>query len=514
MLGLLAESGLAPISYDPSAQGFGGADAVVVNTCGFLEASKDESLSVIKEAIAAKEAGQVKRVVVAGCLVQRHRAKMLEWAPGIDAMIGVFDRDMIVEAVTGARGERTELPKAGEGPTYWIAANAVQAAKARGINTTGLTVNGKDGKGIGYFEDDSARLRLTPRHYAYLRVSEGCNQNCAFCTIPSIRGKMRSKPLDRICAEARELLNDGAFELLIIGQDTTSYGDDIGTGMASDLPGGGGLPRLLRDLSRTMDESAGGGWLRLMYAYPTNFSEPVIDAFAELTAKGRLLPYLDIPLQHGSSRVLDAMKRNVTREQQEKLIRRLRSRVPGMAIRTTFISGFPGETESDHQELLEFVDEMKFEALGVFEYSHEPGTVAGTMENDPKLAVAPEVKARRRNEVMELQQRIAFGAARRIADRFDEKAPTTTGVRMDVLIDEPMRLSALETSGVTTGGKLYSGRTRAQAPQIDSVTFVQSKTKLVPGELVQCTIVDSSGYDFVARPVAELEKKVGLKILR
>ncbi len=407
MLGLLAESGLAPISYDPAVEGFGGADAVVVNTCGFLEASKDESLGVIKEAIAAKEAGEVKRVVVAGCLVQRHRAKMLEWAPGIDAMIGVFDRDKIVEAVTGAKAERTSLPKPGEGPNYWIAANAVQAAKARGVDTVGLTVNGKDGKGIGYFEDDSARLRLTPRHYAYLRVSEGCNQNCAFCTIPSIRGKMRSKPLDRICAEARELVNDGAFELLLIGQDTTSYGDDIGMGMAS----GGGLPKLLREISRSMDEAGGGGWMRLMYAYPTNFSEQVIDAFAELTSKGRLLPYLDIPLQHGSSRVLKAMKRNVTREQQESLIKRLRSRVPNMAIRTTFISGFPGETEADHHELLEFVDEMKFEAVGVFEYSHEPGTVAGTMEDDPKLAVSPEDKARRRNEVMELQQGIAFAGS-------------------------------------------------------------------------------------------------------
>src|SRR6185295_9679530 len=238
-----AESGLRPISYDPEKGGFGGADAVVVNTCGFLEASKDESLAVIKEAVAAKEAGEIKRVVVAGCLVQRHRAKMLEWEPGIDAMIGVFDRDKIVEAVSGANatGGRAAGPasalEASDQPKYWIAGNALQAAKARGMQTAGLTVNGKDGKGLGYFEDDSARLRLTPRHYAYLRVSEGCNQNCAFCTIPSIRGKMRSKPLDRIVGEAKELLNDGAFELLLIGQDTTSYGDDVGTGLRAE--GGG-----------------------------------------------------------------------------------------------------------------------------------------------------------------------------------------------------------------------------------------------------------------------------------
>ena len=215
MLGLLAESGLTPVSSQ--AEGFGGADAVVVNTCGFLEASKDESLAVIKEAIAAKEAGTIKRVVVAGCLVQRHRAKMLEWAPGIDAMVGVFDRDKIVEAVSGGAVQSKAAGVAKDVPKYWIAGNALVAAQDRGMKTVGLTVQGKDGKGLGYFEDDSSRLRLTPRHYAYLRISEGCNQACAFCTIPSIRGKMRSKGPERVVSEARELLHDGAFELLLIG---------------------------------------------------------------------------------------------------------------------------------------------------------------------------------------------------------------------------------------------------------------------------------------------------------
>src|SRR6185369_8111610 len=255
MLGLLAESGLAPVSHDPQRAGFGGADAVVVNTCGFLEASKEESLGVITEAVAAKERGEVKRVIVAGCLVQRHRAKMLDWAPGIDAMVGVFDRDHIIEAVRGTRPERSSLSEASDQPRYWIAANALQAAKERGHKTAGLTVNGKDGKGVGYFEDDSARLRLTPRHYAYLRISEGCNQNCAFCTIPSIRGKMRSKPLERIVAEAKELLADGAFELNLIGQDTTSYGDDIGMGAAA----GQGMPAMLKAVSEAVRGSAGAG---------------------------------------------------------------------------------------------------------------------------------------------------------------------------------------------------------------------------------------------------------------
>lgn len=522
MLGLLAEDGIVPVSYDPAEEdSFCGADAVVVNTCGFLEASKDESLGVIKEAIRAKEEGRIKRVVVAGCLVQRHRAKMLDWAPGIDAMVGVFDRDKIVEAVRGEKSARARVDS-GEGPKYWIAGNALAAAKARGMQTTGLTVNGKDGRGLGYFEDDSARLRLTPRHYAYLRISEGCNQNCAFCTIPSIRGKMRSKHPDAIVKEARELIADGAFELLLIGQDTTSFGDDIGLGLggSASRAGGGaadfgaGLPMLLRRLSDAMEGEGCKGWLRLMYAYPSNFTPAIVDAFAELVQRGRLLPYLDIPLQHASDRVLGLMRRNVSSRQQEELMHMLRQKVPGMAIRTTFISGFPGETEQDHRELLGLVDRVKFDAVGVFEYSHEDGTVAGTMEDDPALAVPPEVKQRRRNEVMELQQKIAFAKASNTAAEFDEKNPAASGRRLDVLIDGQTSTDGLATAGVSKGGKLYVGRTYFQAPQVDSVTFVHSREKLVPGELVRCVIVASDGYDLIARPVTEIEKQVSLKVLR
>jgi ribosomal protein S12 methylthiotransferase len=483
---------------------------VVVNTCGFLEASKDESLGVIKEAIAAKESGSVKRVIVAGCLVQRHRAKMLEWAPGIDAMIGVFDRDRIVEAVRGpARGVGgtegdSRVGEAGdqEVPKYWIAGNALQAARARGRDTVGLTVNGKDGRGIGYFEDDGARLRLTPRHYAYLRISEGCNQNCAFCTIPSIRGKMRSKPLDRIVGEARELVRDGAFELNLIGQDTTSYGDDIRNGHAAERHATQDMPGMLRAVSDAVKSEGGGGWVRLMYAYPSNFSDAMIDAFAELCAEGCVVPYIDMPLQHASDRVLEAMRRNVTSAQQGRVIRRLRERVPGMAVRTTFISGFPGETEDDHQRLLAFVEEMNFEALGVFEYSKEEGTPAGTMEGDAKLAVPPEVKARRRGEIMALQQKIVFA-----------RNEGMVGKKVDVLIDEATRSAGRATTGVGKGGKLYRGRTRAQAPMIDSVTFVQSREALAPGELVKCEVVGADGYDLVAKPVEE-DGRVRLKVVR
>ncbi len=510
MLGLLAEDGIAPVSTGPD--GFDGADAVVINTCGFLEASKEESLGVIREAIRAKEGGRIRRVVVAGCLVQRHRAKMLEWAPGIDAMVGVFDRDRIVEAVRGSSVRREGLSDEST-PAYWINANALLAARERGRRTVGLTVHGKDGRGIGYFEDDSARLRLTPRHYAYLRVSEGCNQNCAFCTIPSIRGKMRSKSLEAIAREARELCLDGAFELNLIGQDTTSFGEDIGIPMREDEPFAGGLPAMLKTVSDAVEQTSGSGWVRLMYAYPSNFSDAMIDAFAHLCAEGHLLAYIDIPLQHASDRMLERMRRRVTRAQQEALLEKLRERIEGIAIRTTLISGFPGETQEDHDELLAFVREQRFDALGVFEYSREEGTVAGTMELDPALAVPAEVKRERREEIMLAQQEIAFARARELASRFDPDRPMETGARVDVLIDRALRAEGRTTAGVSLGGTLYEGRTPTQAPMVDSVTFVQSRQKRSPGELVRCVVVDSDGYDLIARPVEELERRSSLPIV-
>jgi len=257
MLGALEGSGMRIVSSDEPA------DAIVINTCGFLEASRQESLAVIDEAIQRKERGELRRVIVAGCLVQRHRARLLDWAPRIDAMIGVFDRDRIVDAVRGETPTREGLDP--EGPSYWIAGNALQAAQERGMETVGLTVQGADGKGLGYWEDDATRFRLTPRHWAYLRMSEGCNQKCAFCTIPSIRGKMRSKPMDRLLEEARGLLDDGCVELNLIGQDTTSWGFDIG-----DERGLGGL---LRELDQLMRSHGPAARARLMYAYPSKFTD-------------------------------------------------------------------------------------------------------------------------------------------------------------------------------------------------------------------------------------------------
>jgi len=414
----------------------------------------------------------------------------------------VFDRDHIREAVSGRLStvseSHSELSTQNSAlPKYWIAGNALQAAKERGRDTTGLTVNGKDGKGIGYFEDDSTRFRLTPRHWAYLRVSEGCNQRCAFCTIPSIRGKMRSKPLDAIINEARQLISDGAFELNLIGQDTTSYGYDI---YGTD---DGGLITLLTSLNSLARES-GGSWLRLMYVYPSNFTDEMIDGIAGLP---NIVKSIDMPLQHMSDRMLKSMRRHITRKQQETLLHKLRERIPGLSVRTTFITGFPGETEADHRELVEFVEEFGFDMMGVFKYSREDGTPAGTMDEDPALHVPDEVKAEREAELMLTQQTIAFENA---VYQAEQKC------QFDVLIDALAagKTAGRATTGVSKGGSLYVGRCYHQAPQVDSLTYIHSNEKLSPGELVRCTIVDSDGYDLIAQPTEQVERTVRLPLMK
>jgi ribosomal protein S12 methylthiotransferase len=470
MLGTLAEAGLVPIADEDAA------DAIVINTCGFLEASKDESIDEIERAIERKKAGTCKRVIVAGCLVQRHRAKMLQWCPDIDAMIGVFDRDRILDAVRpSVRPDSTGRVLDGSPKYSSIAASALAAKRERNIDAA------------GYFESDASRLRLTPRHYAYLRISEGCNQNCAFCTIPSIRGKMRSKPIDAIRAEARELFADGAFELNLIGQDTTSYGEDIGY-----TPG---LVGMLETLDRTATEATGGAWLRLMYAYPSCFTDEMIDAIARLH---NVVKYIDIPLQHINDRVLDSMRRRTSRALIETLLGKLRQRVPNIAIRTTFISGYPGETDAEHRELVDFIGDFGFDAMGVFPYSPEPGTPAGTMY-DAGGAVHDEIIQERIEQLMLVQQDIVFARNEQLAA--DER-------QVEVLIDEPAE--HLEASD---GMHLYKARCKSQAPDVDAVTYVASQQPLAPGEVIRCRIVDANEYDLVAQPVADLEPRVQLPVI-
>src|SRR3954462_7693301 len=300
MLGLLAEDGLA-ITADHSA-----ADAIIVNTCGFLEASKEESLAEIRRAVGMKKSGQCQRVVVAGCLVQRHKTKLLSEVPQIDRLVGVFDREHIVEAVRGQENPRQEHGHF-LGKYHDL---SKELAQAQGLQSLGIQKETKSNR-LPVFEDDRARLRLTPRHWAYLRMSEGCNQGCTFCTIPSIRGPMRSKPIEQILLEAKELAADGAVELNLIGQDTTSYGTDINYAA--------GLAGLLRTLNRELKDVH---WLRLMYAYPSCFTDEMIDAIADCD---RVVKYIDMPLQHINDELLTKMRRRVTRKQTETLLQKLRN---------------------------------------------------------------------------------------------------------------------------------------------------------------------------------------------
>jgi ribosomal protein S12 methylthiotransferase len=439
MLGLLAQDGLV---LTPDATQ---ADAIVINTCGFLEASKTESMSEIHDAIRLKTEGKCKRVVVAGCLVQRHKTKLLAEAPGIDKLVGVFDREHITQAVRGVSNPDSESG-------HYLG-----------------RYHSLDGTRLPIFEDDRARLRLTPRHYAYLRISEGCNQGCAFCTIPSIRGPMRSKSLSQILAEARELAADGAVELNLIGQDTTSYGSDIGYEP--------GLAGLVRALDRELSDVH---WLRLMYAYPSCFTDDMIRAIAD---SDRMVKYIDMPLQHIDDEILTRMRRRVTRRQIEVLLEKLRQWIPGITIRTTFIAGSPHETESQHQELVKFVRDFGFDMMGVFPYSAEPGTSMGRMTEQ----LPDEVKQARVEELMLAQQEVAFA-----------KAKAAKGKTMDVLLDR-VRDGRSSTEWI--------GRHPGQAPDIDSVTFV-SGSSLHAGQIVQTRITGAKGYDLVAQELTAKSKSL------
>lgn len=396
------------------------ADVIVVNTCGFLKAARDESLGVIHEALEHKAAGRAKRVIVAGCLVNRDRSKLFELAPGIDAIIGVNQREQLLAAVMGKSLRQGMVKALSDSPT-------------------------------GALASDAGRFRLTPRHTAYLRIAEGCSQRCTFCTIPAIRGPFRSKPRRTILAEAKELIRDGAVELNVIAQDTTSYG--------MDLAGGQNLASLMRDLS-ALD---GLGWLRLMYAYPIRFSDELIDTMASCEL---IVPYVDLPLQHVADGVLRRMGRRVGRAKIETLLEKMRTRIPGMVIRTTFIVGFPGETDAQFQELLEFVKEFKFEAMGVFEFSPEEGTPAQRLKGQ----LPADVKASRAKEMMLAQRKIAFAASR-----------SRKGKPIEVLVD-----------GTDETGRCV-GRYYGQAPEIDGLCIL--RRPMPAGTFVTSTVAGSEGYD-------------------
>ncbi|HXG13384.1 MAG TPA: 30S ribosomal protein S12 methylthiotransferase RimO [Gemmataceae bacterium] len=438
MLGKLAQDGHALV---PDADG---ADVVVINTCGFIEPARQESLAVIREMLDLKRQGRVGAVVVAGCLAERKKEDLLREVPEIDHIVGVFGREEIGQVVARARS-RDHKGAVGV-PLSYDRGSEEQRSLFRPAPVRAW--------------EDTARLRITPRHYAYLKISEGCDRLCTFCAIPSMRGKHVTKPIEEVVREARELADDGVRELILVAQDTTYYG--------MDLYGRVRLAELLRELDR-LD---GIEWIRILYAYPINFTDELIETLA---GARKILPYLDLPLQHINDRLLRLMARRVTRKQTEELLARLRSAIPNLALRTTFIVGFPGETEAEFEELRAFVEAARFERVGVFPYSYEPGTPATRLEGH----LPEEVKLERRDRLMECQQRVAFEWSRR-----------QVGREMEVLVDGPDPEFANHVRA----------RSYADAPDIDGVVRVKGKG-LRPGDLVRVKVTAADGYDLVARAV-------------
>lgn len=433
MLGKLAQEGFTLV---PDASQ---ADVVVVNTCGFIEPARQESLGVLREMVELKTGGKVKAVIAAGCLAEREKDGLRDQVPGLDHMVGVFGREEIAQAVelsldrVGTRKGRKRLP----------------AEELSGIFRPAPV------KAL----EDTARLRATPRHYAYLKISEGCDRLCTFCAIPQMRGKHVSKPVEEILREARELAEDGVRELCLVAQDSTYYG--------IDLYGETRLAPLLREL----DQLDGIDWIRLHYAYPAHVTDELVETLA---GARRIVPYIDMPLQHINDRVLRRMNRKTTRAATEDILNRLRAGIPGLVLRSTFLVGFPGETEAEYEELVDWVREAKIERLGVFAYSHEPTTPSAKLEG----AVPEEEKARRRDHLMAVQQEVAFA-----------QAEARIGQTIPVMIDGPDP----EMPG------WHLGRTMADAPDIDPVARIKSKA-LEAGTIIQAEITGSDGYDLVGKP--------------
>ena len=418
MLGTLAMDGYTLVSEVENS------DFVIVNTCGFIESSRAESKAVIQEMLELKRLGKTKGVIVAGCLPERLEAGgLIAEMPEIDHVVGVFGRDEIskvADRLVGGLTEQREL---------------FRPAPIKAM-------------------DDRARLRITPPHFAYLKISEGCDRTCTFCSIPMMRGKHITKPIEMVVEEAEELAADGVKELIIVAQDTTYYG--------KDLYGDVKLVELLDEL----DKVDGIDWIRLMYLYPVHFTDALID---RIVASPKVLPYLDMPLQHISSPVLKRMQRRVNGEQTKELVGKLRERVPNLVLRTTFIAGFPGETDKQFAELRDFVAETRFERMGVFTYSYEPGTPAVKLDGH----LPEDVKNARRDELMELQQKIAF-----------EHAASMVGYELDVLLDDQVEEG------------LFIGRSFADAPEIDANVYVSGEN-LIVGTMVPVEIIRQEDYDLV-----------------
>ena len=418
------------------------AEVIVVNTCAFIDAAKEESVNAILEMAELKKHGACKRLVVTGCLGERYRDQLKAEIPEIDVVLGTGDVPEIVNALAGRQPQarpalffRNEAAAEAGTPTY-------------------------------LYDATTPRLVTTPKHFAYIKVAEGCDYTCAFCIIPTLRGKFRSRDEDSIVAEAESLVARGVRELLLISQDTTFFGIDRGQR--------GALARLLRRLNGI----DGLSWIRLLYLYPTTITDDVLDAMAKCE---RVCKYIDLPLQHASADVLRRMRRPGNRDVYDRLLARIRARVPGVTLRTTFIVGFPGETESDVDELRAFVRDTGFDHVGVFTYSHEEGTRAFALDDD----VPAETKAARRDDIMRAQQEVVLA-----------RLEARVGQQTRVMIDGPSPESEL----------VLTGRLEGQAPDIDAVVYLDEcdPSAFPAGTVIEAIITGARGYDIVARPVAQV----------
>ncbi len=463
MLGMAREAGheLTPDAGD--------AEVLVVNTCAFIDRAKQESIDAILEMAEHKKNGNCARLVVTGCLAERYREELKKEIPEIDAVLGTGEVPEILSAIEpGIRGAGSGIRSSDDAvPLPFVRAKDLRASRTPDPGSRTTDPGNTAASVPTYIYDaDTPRLLTTPKHYAYVKIAEGCDYTCSFCIIPTLRGNYRSRPAQSIVREARTLAARGVRELLLISQDTTFYGIDRGER--------GALGRLLRELNGV----EGLDWIRLLYLYPTTITDDVLDAMAECE---KVCRYVDLPLQHASAAVLKRMRRPGNRKTYDALLQRIRDRVPGVALRTTLIVGFPGETEDDYKDLERFVVDTEFDHVGVFTYSHEEGTRAFALSDDVPAAV----KRRRRNALMAKQKHIV---ARMQNARI--------GTEVAVLVDGPSPEHEL----------VLQGRLEGQAPDIDPVVFLTDcdPEESRHGQLIRARIVGAQGYDLVAKPIGEL----------
>ena len=417
MLGLLDKKGYQIVDSEEVA------DIIVVNTCCFIHDAKEESIQTILEMAEYKKEGKLKALIVTGCLAQRYQQEIIDEIPEVDAVLGTTSYDHIVEAV--------EEALAGNGHVVLEDVDALPDVKEKRLVTTG-------------------------GHYAYMKIAEGCDKHCTYCIIPKLRGNYRSVPMEKLLAEAKDLADQGVKELILVAQETTVYG--------KDLYGEKSLHKLLRELCKI----SGIQWIRILYCYPEEIYDELIQTIKE---ENKVCHYLDLPIQHASDAVLKRMGRRTSKAQLVEIIEKLRKEIPDISLRTTLITGFPGETQEQHEELKDFVDEMEFDRLGVFTYSPEEDTPAATMTEQ----IPEEVKEDRQAELMELQQEIAF-----------DLAEDMVGREVLVMIE-----------GKVADENAYVGRTYKDAPNVDGLIFINTDEELMSGDFARVRVTGALEYDLI-----------------